>query len=106
MWGGEEGTRARRLTAGRVRNNVPGRPCIYMGRPMYIYMGRPVYIYMGRPVYILTADSVRPCLQVDIRYVRPLGLPWYRQAFAVEIRRVPLDCHCNSGVNRHYRRGI
>jgi hypothetical protein len=23
-----------------------------------------------------------------------------------EIRRVPLDCHCNSGVNSQYRRGI
>jgi hypothetical protein len=23
-----------------------------------------------------------------------------------EIRRLPLDCHCNSGVNRQYFRGI
>jgi hypothetical protein len=23
-----------------------------------------------------------------------------------EIRRLPLDCHCDSGVNSQYRRGI
>jgi hypothetical protein len=23
-----------------------------------------------------------------------------------EIRQLPLDCHCNSGVNRRYRRGV